>query len=240
MRNRRRAPLVAAGAVLLVAVLSAVAGPVRIGEPIIPLHEFNLFDLLDNEAGEDDELELDDEWWEQVDLGALSIGAVIVALVFGAAMIAAVLVALRALIGALFGLSMPSLTRRSRDEDPAVRVTHALHEAADLAAYEAAAAPPGRASDAVVVCWVLLEEAAATAGTPRGAPQTPTEFTVALLTEHRADRTAVDTLLGLYHEARFGTRPLPDQAAEEAAWALRRISASLSADVQPAGEGTEP
>lgn len=221
--TRRLAPLIAVGAVVVVAVMAAVAGPVQVGEPIIP------FDPLDAEPTSvptwdavEGESEPEDE---EVPANPLTVGIVLYTVLVG---MVGIIMGIRALIWLISWLVSRQRAARGPDvPDPNVAVA-ALRDAAELAVYEAEAAGPGRASDVVVACWVLLEQAAASAGTPRAAPQTPTEFTAAVLAEHRADRSAVATLLGLYHEARFGAAPLPDEAAATAAGALQAISASLS------------
>lgn len=236
MRFRQLAPLLAAGAVILVALVAAFAGPLRVGEPVIA------FDQLGFEPDwfqEDEEDENDQEWWERYQgASPLSIGALIATLLFWVTGLVVAFLALRALIRYLVGLQLQSW-RRSTEGDLSVQISDALQEAVELAAFEAESALPGQASDAVVTCWVLLEDAAARVGTPRVAPQTPTEFTVALLAEHQADRRAVDTLLRLYHQARFSPTPLPDRAAGDAGRALRAISASLSA-ARARGDRTRP
>jgi hypothetical protein len=85
-------------------------------------------------------------------------------------------------------------------------------------------ADPRSSGDAVVACWLRLEDVAARAGRRRRPSQTPTQFTVGVLERVTDDRDAVAELLGLYHRARFGSRPLPDDAAARAAAALTRIA----------------
>ncbi|MBC7291712.1 MAG: DUF4129 domain-containing protein, partial [Actinotalea sp.] len=75
-----------------------------------------------------------------------------------------------------------------------------------------------RPVDAVIAAWVRLEEAAAASGVERHPAATPTEFTVAVLERTSADRSAVQTLLGLYLRARFGDERL---TADDVATARR-------------------
>ncbi len=101
-------------------------------------------------------------------------------------------------------------------------------------------ARPGSRStqDAVIACWLRLEEGAAAAGTARRPAQTPTEFTAAVLagaTGPGDAEVAVRDLLHLYHRARFGSRPLEEGAAERAAADLDRIRAGLAARRPGAG-----
>lgn len=246
MRSSRLAIVVAVAAVASVGLVAGVAGPVRVGEPVIEFDLFSnvvpcedaddatseqstggprgLFDDCDDE--EDDPLA---EWWDAngppmvFSVGSALASALV--LLAGAALLVWLL---RRLVEVLSRLRPPPMPRRRPADEVTVEVVRSLHEAADLAAHEAESAPPGRAGDAVVACWVLLEDAAARAGTPRGVANTPTEFTADLLTEHQPDQDAVATLLRLYHRARFGSQPMPDEAAREAGDALRRIAAGLA------------
>ena len=84
-------------------------------------------------------------------------------------------------------------------------------------------------SDAVVAAWLSLEDAAAESGVRRHPAQTPTEFTVAILTATRADPDAARELLGLYHLARFSTQPVTADHVARASRCLGAIAASWSA-----------
>ncbi len=85
----------------------------------------------------------------------------------------------------------------------------------------------GTSSDAVIACWLRLEEAAARTGTVRAAWQTPSEFTSALLVAHDADPAACAELLDLYQRARFGHEHLGPVDTGAAAGALRRIARTV-------------
>jgi hypothetical protein len=88
--------------------------------------------------------------------------------------------------------------------------------------------PAPDAAAAVIAAWLALESAAAGSGAARGPAQTPTEFTAALLRRHHADESAVATLLGLYHRARFAVRPgLGDQDVAAARQALEVVVGTL-------------
>ena len=219
---RRLAPLIAAGVVALVAVIAAVAGPVQVGDPIIP------FDVRSAEPSPAPTLEAAEEEPEDEEVPAnpFTVGMVLYTVVVGIAGVAIGFVIMVWVVRWL--LSRERGSRGPPVPDPKITVA-ALRDAAELAVFEAEAARPGAASDAVIACWVILEQAAGSAGTPRRAPQTPTEFTAAVLADHHADREALASLLELYHEARFGGAVLPDEAASTAAAALRTISASLAA-----------
>lgn len=83
-------------------------------------------------------------------------------------------------------------------------------------------------ADAVIACWLRLEDAAARTGLIRQPWQTPSEFTSALLLSQRADPDACADLLGLYQRARFGHEHLGPVDTAAAAAALRRIALTVS------------
>ncbi|MFI7575224.1 DUF4129 domain-containing protein [Micromonospora sp. NPDC049497] len=91
---------------------------------------------------------------------------------------------------------------------------------------------------AVIACWVRLEEAAAGAGVPRLAGDTPTDLVSRLL---RGDPSAgvpaiasADVLAEFAHvfrEARYATRPVDERTRDQARAALRRLRGELTAVV---------
>ena len=84
----------------------------------------------------------------------------------------------------------------------------------------------GDPTDVIVAAWLALEEAAALIGSPRGAADTPTEFTAAVLAHTPADRIAVGQLLQLYHRARFSTAGAGADDLVSARRCLRDLAAS--------------
>jgi Domain of unknown function (DUF4129) len=114
-----------------------------------------------------------------------------------------------------------------------------IDRALAAAEHELADRGPREPRDAVVACWLRLEEGAAAAGVRRLPAQTPTEFTTALLTAllpGEAERAALEELRRSYAQARFGSSPLGDGAAERAAVALATVRAGLlAAGPVPAG-----
>ena len=65
----------------------------------------------------------------------------------------------------------------------------------------------GAVDDAVIACWVRLEEAAAAGGVDRLPWETATELTVRLFDHFDVPEPAVDRLLGLYRTARYSRSP---------------------------------
>ena len=78
----------------------------------------------------------------------------------------------------------------------------------------------GGPGEGVVASWVLLERAAADAGTHRAAPDTPSELAGRLIDRHPVSSTPLLRLAELYREARFSRHELPESARTEARAAL--------------------
>ncbi|MET7279241.1 DUF4129 domain-containing protein [Kribbella sp. NPDC005582] len=87
----------------------------------------------------------------------------------------------------------------------------------------------GRATDAVIACWVALEEAAASAGVAREPAETPAEFTVRVLGVGGISEPHLIRLGELYREARFSTHGSSEESRAEARAALLRLRDDLSA-----------
>jgi hypothetical protein len=78
--------------------------------------------------------------------------------------------------------------------------------------------------DLVLRCWLALEEAAQASGVPRRPSDSPTEFTGVVLRSTRADPASVDTLLRLYHQARFSDHDVSDDDVRTARTAVIRLA----------------
>ncbi|MFI7064542.1 DUF4129 domain-containing protein [Kribbella sp. NPDC050124] len=87
----------------------------------------------------------------------------------------------------------------------------------------------GSATDAVIACWVALENAAASAGVPREQSETPAEFTVRVLGVGGISEPELVRLGELYREARYSTHGSTEEARAEARAALLRLRDELSA-----------
>ncbi|GAB2652727.1 DUF4129 domain-containing protein [Kribbella swartbergensis] len=95
----------------------------------------------------------------------------------------------------------------------------------------------GTATDAVIACWVALEEAAASAGVARDPSETPAEFTVRVLGIGGISEPQLVRLGELYREARYSTHGSTEQARTEARSALLRLRDELAAAQAPSGVG---
>ncbi len=80
----------------------------------------------------------------------------------------------------------------------------------------------------IVACWVLMEQEAAEAGVVRRPAETATELVVRFLHTLDLDPRPVAELAGLYHEARFSTHPLSEDARDRARAALAAIHEELA------------
>ncbi|MEV0796667.1 DUF4129 domain-containing protein [Kribbella sp. NPDC050281] len=87
----------------------------------------------------------------------------------------------------------------------------------------------GTATDAVIACWVALEEAAASAGLARDQSETPAEFTVRVLGVGGVSEPQLNRLGELYREARYSTHGSTEEARAEARAALLRLRDELAA-----------
>jgi hypothetical protein len=87
----------------------------------------------------------------------------------------------------------------------------------------------GGPGEGVVASWVLLERAAADAGTHRAAPDTPSELAGRLIDRHAVSSAPLLRLADLYREARFSRHELPESARTEARAALEQLRAELEA-----------
>lgn len=232
MRPARLGALAAAG-VALVAIVAWVSGGIDIGSPrFAPDLGFQIEIPDPQEQEGDEELEFSEEGATDSS-GLLSVGLLVIGIILLSVVLWRVIKILRRMIEWI----RDEAPRLVVDETVDARIRGALRNASERAAREIEQVQSGNATDAVVACWVALEQTAGQVGTARAAHTTPTEFTVALLRRHDADPRAVATLLELYQEARFGTSQLPASASGTAAEALRQIAESLSGEASPTGSG---
>jgi Domain of unknown function (DUF4129) len=81
---------------------------------------------------------------------------------------------------------------------------------------------------AVIACWVRLEQAAAAAGTPREAGDTPTELVVRLLGAHQVSARVLYRLADVYRLARYATHVVDSGMRDQARSALRQLREELT------------
>lgn len=98
--------------------------------------------------------------------------------------------------------------------------------ARDVASHETAL-QQGTPRDAIVRCWMRLEESVAAVGLPRAPWETSAELTLRVLHTLDVDPRAIGTLGRLYREARFSEHELGEDARASALAALRQLHADL-------------
>jgi hypothetical protein len=133
---------------------------------------------------------------------------------------------LRALYRLIRKVELPELEDHDTDWER-IRVDR-LAEAVEsgLAAVES-----GTATDAVIACWVALEDAAASAGVARQPSETPAEFTIGVLRVGGISEPELLRLAELYREARYSTHGSSEDARNQARAALIRLREELAAAV---------
>jgi Domain of unknown function (DUF4129) len=136
-----------------------------------------------------------------------------------------VLFLLRLLYRMIRNVKLPIAETNDADDWERVKVDK-LSDAVDagLAAMES-----GTATDAVIACWVALEDAAASAGVARQPSETPSEFTVRVLAVGGISAPELTRLAGLYREARYSSHGSSEEARAEARAALTRLRDELTA-----------
>ncbi|MFK5645592.1 DUF4129 domain-containing protein [Ornithinimicrobium sp. LYQ121] len=143
----------------------------------------------------------------------------VAALLYGAALLAVVLLVLRWL------LTRRLEDRHLRDDRDEEELLDLLEATSDEVRYRALT--QGDPRNAVVACWVVLEEAVARSGLRQDRAETATELARRVLGRWDVEPGAVDTLAQAYREARFSRHPVTEGQRAEAVAALERIHADL-------------
>ena len=126
--------------------------------------------------------------------------------------------------------------RRSGVRERSVRQVTALPEVAerelavDVEAARVALAG-GSPRNAIVACWMQLERDAAAAGLPRDAAETSAEYVERVVAASSVDPAPIRELAALYREARFSRHELRDDHRTRALAALNRVEAVLRSSV---------
>jgi Domain of unknown function (DUF4129) len=84
------------------------------------------------------------------------------------------------------------------------------------------------AQAAIIACYVAMEASLASAGTARGAAETPDELLGRAARSGLLHGGAAGRLTALFYEARYSSHALPGSARDEAVQALDEISAELA------------
>jgi hypothetical protein len=137
---------------------------------------------------------------------------------------AIVFLLVRLLLRFLRALRMPEVEPDNTEDWERV-ATERLTQAVDSGL---GALDSGSSADAIIACWVALEQAAATAGVARLPAETPSEFTVRVLALGNVSAADLDELAELYREARFSSHTSSESARHRARKALLRLRAELA------------
>ena len=87
----------------------------------------------------------------------------------------------------------------------------------------------GSPRNAIVECWLLLENAVVAAGVAHDPADTSTDLAVRVLSNLRVDQLAIERLAALYREARFSDHAMGEDARRAAIDALDHIHDGLRA-----------
>lgn len=87
----------------------------------------------------------------------------------------------------------------------------------------------GTPNNAVIACWVALEDAAAAAGVARDVSETAAEFTVRVLAVDGVSTDDLLTLADLYREARYSNHASTEETRTQARAVLTNLRAQLEA-----------
>lgn len=122
---------------------------------------------------------------------------------------------------------------RIRTARPATTVTASAEvaEPVETAPAMSALLADGSPRNAIVACWLSLEEAATAGGVPRDPSETSAEFTARVLAHRAASAPTVRALAELYREARFSDHPITEQHRRRAVAALSLVRDDLAAGV---------
>jgi hypothetical protein len=98
----------------------------------------------------------------------------------------------------------------------------------------------GSPRNAIVACWLRLEEVAGEAGVPSYPAETSTEFTTRVLGALAFDPAMINGFAFLYREARFSRHELGEPARRAAIAALRSLYDDIGASDTLATSDTLP
>ena len=158
---------------------------------------------------------------EDVPTGDWSSG-VLTAILYLAVIVFAVVV----LVMIYLAITSESANRQTKKLDRKQRPEERLAEAVETGLAEIERGTP---SDAVVACWVALEDAAAAAGVARDVSETAAEFTVRVLAVDGVSAGDLITLADLYREARYSTHASTEETRTPARAALTNLREELTA-----------
>lgn len=117
--------------------------------------------------------------------------------------------------------------RGSRSAEPVEILEDLQHAAEATGQARERALAEGSPRNAVVACWVALEDAAEGAGLHRSAAETSQEFTQRVLAHWEVDAATITELAELYRTARFSHQELSEDHRRRAAACLARVHSAI-------------
>lgn len=146
------------------------------------------------------------------------------------------LVMLAVLVGLALAWALYAGVRRQRDQSAVAEGERVRAERlAEAVATSLARVEHGTPDDAVIACWVALEQAAAAADLNRRPAETSAEFTARVFGTAKVSRDDLDTLAGLYREARYSTHASSETDRSAARAVLQRLQDELVPQRSPVG-----
>lgn len=123
--------------------------------------------------------------------------------------------------------SVPRMSSRTIPRRPLQALPALPDELVETADARLALLKEGEPRNAIVACWVDLEDSASAAGLPRHPAETAAEYTIRVLHTWDIAPAALGGLAELYREARYSRHPVTEQHREEAIARLTMIHADL-------------
>lgn len=141
-----------------------------------------------------------------------------------------IIVVIRYLLRTVLGVHLRGRYRRWRDtaQDVEFGVESISQQAlADTVAASLARIERGTPTDAIIECWIRLEDAVADAGVRRLPAETSTELAQRVLAEYESASRPLAGLNALYREARFSDHSMTERDRRQARAALELVQDSL-------------
>lgn len=117
--------------------------------------------------------------------------------------------------------------RKKKDNDVLPEVADQMARDADA---QRAALTGGTPRNAIVACWLQLEDSVSKAGLPRDPAETSAEFTERVLTSYAVDDIAITALASLYREARFSEHTMGEDSRQAAVDWLAQLHLDVRVD----------
>ncbi len=132
-------------------------------------------------------------------------------------------------LGPSIWIGRPGFGRRRRSRIDTPLLPEVARQQPGLDVDEAVAVlRSGIARNAIVECWMYLEEHAATLGLPRTDAETSSEYVERVVASSSVDPAPISGFAAMYREARFSDHEIGDAHRERAIITLRRVSSALS------------